>query len=318
MTTVVADTGDIDAIRAFKPEDATTNPSLLLKAARLPAYGSLVLRCIVEAGLNAQASQAQIDDCTDLLLIALAEEILAIVPGRVSLEVDARLSFSTEKTLSRARRLVAQLKRRGIEKDRILIKIASTWEGIQAASVLEKEGVQCNLTLLFGFAQAAACANAGVYLISPFVGRILDWYKANTDLANFSPEEDPGVVSVKAIYEYYKQHGYSTYVMGASFRNIGEIEALAGCDKLTISPALLDELSKAEGHLPQKLQPNSLHKVQEKISHSEAEFRWAMNQDAMASEKLAEGIRNFGADQTKLETLLMNMACEKSAKMVAS
>jgi len=318
MTTVVADTGDIDAIRAFKPEDATTNPSLLLKAAQLPTYGSLVLRCIVEAGLNAQASQAQIDDCMDLLLIALAEEILTIVPGRVSLEVDARLSFSTEKTLSRARRLVAQLKQRGIEKDRILIKIASTWEGIQAASVLEKEGVQCNLTLLFGFAQAAACANAGVYLISPFVGRILDWYKANTDLANFSPEQDPGVVSVKAIYEYYKQHGYSTYVMGASFRNIGEIEALAGCDKLTISPALLDELSKAEGHLPQKLQADSPHKVQEKISHSEAEFRWAMNQDAMASEKLAEGIRNFSADQIKLEKLLMNIACEKTAKMVAN
>jgi len=183
---------------------------------------------------------------------------------------------------------------------------------------LEKEGVQCNLTLLFGFAQAAACANAGVYLISPFVGRILDWYKANTDLANFSPEQDPGVVSVKAIYEYYKQHGYSTYVMGASFRNIGEIEALAGCDKLTISPALLDELSKAEGHLPQKLQANSPHKVQEKISHSEAEFRWAMNQDAMASEKLAEGIRNFSADQIKLEKLLMNIACEKTAKMVAN
>jgi len=318
MTTVVADTGDIEAIRAFKPEDATTNPSLLLKAAQLPAYRSLVQRCIAEAGLNAQASQAQINNCMDLLLMALAEEILAIVPGRVSLEVDARLSFNTANTLSRARRLVAQLKQRGIEKDRILIKIASTWEGIQAASALEKEGVQCNLTLLFGFAQAAACASAGVYLISPFVGRILDWYKANTDLAISSPQEDPGVVSVKNLYEYYKQHGYSTYVMGASFRNIGEIEALAGCDKLTISPALLDELSKAEGHLPQKLHPNSRHKIQEKISLSEAEFRWAMNQDAMATEKLAEGIRNFSADQIKLEKLLMNMACETMATRVAS
>jgi len=318
MTTVVADTGDIDAIRAFKPEDATTNPSLLLKAAQLPAYRRLVLRCIAEADLNAQASQAQIDLCMDLLLIALAEEILAIVPGRVSLEVDARLSFSTEKTLSRAHRLVEQLQQRGIEKDRILIKIASTWEGIQAASELEKDGVQCNLTLLFGFAQAAACASAGVYLISPFVGRILDWYKANTEFTSCSPEEDPGVVSVKAIYEYYKQHGYSTYVMGASFRNMGEIEALAGCDKLTISPALLDELSKAEGHLPQKLQPRSPHTIQEKITLSEAEFRWAMNQDAMATEKLAEGIRNFSADQIKLEKLLMNMACEKTARAVAS
>jgi len=318
MTTVVADTGDIEAIRAFRPEDATTNPSLLLKAAQLPAYQSLVQSCITAAGLNAQASQAQIDLCMDLLLIALAEEILAIVPGRVSLEVDARLSFSTEETLSRAHRLVALLQQRGIEKDRILIKIASTWEGIQAASELEKDGVQCNLTLLFGFAQAAACASAGVYLISPFVGRILDWYKANTEFASCSPEEDPGVVSVKAIYEYYKQHGYTTYVMGASFRNMGEIEALAGCDKLTISPALLDELSKAEGHLPQKLQPRSPQTIQEKITLSEAEFRWAMNQDAMATEKLAEGIRNFSADQIKLEKLLMNMACEKTARAVAS
>ncbi len=308
MTAVVADTGDIEAIAAYQPEDATTNPSLLLKAAQLPAYQGLVQGCIASSGIGAQCPQAQLDECMDLLLVGLAKEILAIVPGRVSLEVDARLSFCTEQTLARARSLVSKLQAQGISADRFLIKIASTWEDIQAARELEKEGVHCNLTLLFGFAQAVACAEAGVYLISPFVGRILDWYKANSEQATDLPSEDPGVKSVKRIYEYYKQHGYSTHVMGASFRNIQEIEALAGCDKLTISPALLEELSRDDGDLPIKLKRELIREAQEKVIYTEAEFRWSMNQDAMATEKLSEGIRNFAADQVKLEKLLLSMA----------
>mgnify|MGYP000358962772 CR=1 FL=1 len=318
MTAVVADTGDIEAIAAYQPEDATTNPSLLLKAAQLPAYQGLIQTCIASSGLKESCQSAQVEECMDQLLVALAKEILAIVPGRVSLEVDARLSFCTEQTLARARSLVTKLQAQGIGKERFLIKIASTWEGIQAARELEKEGVHCNLTLLFGFAQAVACAQAGVFLISPFVGRILDWHKANSDQQSYLPAEDPGVKSVKRIFEYYKQHGYPTHVMGASFRNLQEIEELAGCDKLTISPALLEELAQSEGDLPIKLKRELILERQERVTFTEAEFRWSMNQDAMATEKLSEGIRNFAADQVKLESLLISLASTAQREREAS
>lgn len=309
---MVADTGDISAIETYRPRDATTNPSLLLKAAQLPRYEALLRQCVGEAGLTLQPTQQQLDQCVDNLQVAMAREILAIVPGRVSLEVDARLSFDTTRTLAKARGLVECLQREGIERESVLIKIAATWEGIQAARQLEQEGINCNLTLLFGFAQAAACAEAGVYLISPFVGRILDWYQANTEAKVYLPEEDPGVRSVKRIYEYYKQHEFKTIVMGASFRNIGQIEELAGCDKLTISPALMSELSGQDGNLPRKLKAEDCITEQPKLTQTEAEFRWSMNKDAMATAKLAEGIRNFAADQLKLEQLLMQFVCRKA------
>jgi transaldolase len=235
--------------------------------------------------------------------VSIGAQILDIIPGRMSTEVDARLSFDTAATVERAKRIMGMYNERGISNDRVLIKIASTWEGIRAGEILEKEGIQCNLTLLFGFAQAQACADAGVYLISPFVGRILDWYKANTDLVINSPFDDPGVQSVTRIYNYYKQHGYNTVVMGASFRNIGEIEALAGCDRLTISPQLLGELQASEGELPRQLQANASSDDAKHIL-SEGDFRWDMNEDAMSTEKLAEGIRNFTVDLRKLEGLL--------------
>lgn len=304
MTDVVADTGDIEAIRRFTPQDATTNPSLLLKAASLPHYASLLDRARADAAAEGGDSRRQLAAWCDHFAVAVGREILSIVPGRVSTEVDARLSFDTTATIERARRLIGLYEEAGIGRERILIKTASTWEGIRAASTLEKDGINCNLTLLFGFAQARACADAGVYLISPFVGRILDWYKANTDIAIASGDDDPGVQSVRRIYRYYKHHGYKTVVMGASFRNTGEIEALAGCDRLTISPALLEELAADTGDLPRRLSPDDASSEDGKSAPGEAEFRFAVNEDAMATEKLAEGIRNFVADQRRLEALL--------------
>ena len=310
MTTVVADTGDIQAIRQFQPQDATTNPSLLLKAAQLEEYQAL-LRQAVTSAKQINRAAAHNEDLSsiaaDILSVLIGKEILALVPGYVSTEVNARLSFDTAATINKARRLIQLYEDLGVDRDRVLIKIASTWEGIKAAEVLEQEGIHCNLTLLFSFAQAAACAEAGVTLISPFVGRILDWYKANTDKKDYAPEEDPGVVSVTRIYHYYKQHGYNTIIMGASFRNTGEIEQLAGCDRLTISPALMEELSQDMGTLVPVLTPDSSGEPLAKLHVEERDFRWMMNQDAMATEKLAEGIRNFAADQSKLEQQLRQL-----------
>jgi transaldolase len=304
ITDVVADTGDIEAIRRFHPLDATTNPSLLLKAAALPHYASLLNTARAWANAQGGDSTAQLANCCDRFAVDVGREILGIIPGRISTEVDARLSFNTQATMERARKLIGMYEEAGIGRERILIKTASTWEGIRAATQLEKEGINCNLTLLFGFSQAAACADAGVFLISPFVGRILDWYTANTKLVIATPQDDPGVQSVTRIYNYYKQHGYRTVVMGASFRNAGQIEALAGCDRLTISPALLEELAADEGTLPRRLDPATANSPEPKGSVVEAEFRYELNADAMATEKLAEGIRNFVADQMKLEALI--------------
>ena len=304
MTDVVADTGDIGAIGDFQPLDATTNPSLLLKAAQLPVYEDHVERAKDWARERANTRDEVPGLSCDKLAVDIGTEILAIIPGRVSSEVDARLSFDTDATIARARHLIELYDANGIGQDRVLIKIASTWEGIKAAEVLQKESINCNLTLLFGFSQAAACADAGVFLISPFVGRILDWYKASTG-KEYDASSDPGVLSVKRIYNYYKTHGYKTVVMGASFRNAGEIEALAGCDRLTISPQLMETLSQDEGELTRQLDPAS-GEGESKLSLMEDDFRWAMNEDAMATEKLAEGIRNFAADQFKLEQLLVS------------
>lgn len=303
MTTVVADTGDIEAIRQFQPVDATTNPSLLLKAAALPEYAPLL--SAAKAWAVAQNNEAeQLDNMTDYFAVLIGCEVLKIVPGRISTEVDARLSFNTDATIARARKLIKLYEENGISKDRVLIKIASTWEGILAAKTLEQEGINCNLTLLFSMAQAAACAEAGVYLISPFVGRILDWYKGQSPDADFHGEKDPGVISVSAIYQYYKANGYDTIVMGASFRSADEIRNLAGCDRLTIAPALLEELSNSDAPLEKKLETGT--ESIDKIDSSEASFRWQMNEDAMATEKLAEGIRKFAIDQIALEKVLSN------------
>ena len=304
MTDVVADTGDIEAIKRFHPQDATTNPSLLLKAAALPHYASLLDAARDWASAQGGTDREQLANCCDRFAVDVGREILAIVPGRISTEVDARLSFDTDATMERARKLIGMYEAAGIGRERILIKTASTWEGIRAAEQLEREGINCNLTLLFGFSQAAACADAGVFLISPFVGRILDWYKANTDTVIASPADDPGVQSVTRIYNYYKQHGYRTVVMGASFRNAGEIEALAGCDRLTISPALLEELAADTGELPRRLDPRTARSTEPRCSPEESAFRYELNADAMATEKLAEGIRNFVADQLRLEKLI--------------
>lgn len=302
FTTIVADTGDIAAIKEYMPEDATTNPSLMLKAAQIPEYAPFIDQAIAWAKTQSDDLNQQIIDASDKLAVIVGAEILKTVPGRISTEVDARLSFDKDATLAKARKLIALYEEAGVSKDRVLIKAASTWEGIKAAEELEKEGINCNLTLLFSFAQAKACAEAGVYLISPFVGRILDWYKKSTG-EEYTAETDPGVVSVTEIYNYYKQHGYKTVVMGASFRNIGEIEQLAGCDRLTIAPALLGELEKDTGTLERKLTPvTDIEAAPEAVT--EAEFRWEMNQDAMATEKLSEGIRNFAIDQNKLEEKL--------------
>lgn len=301
MTVVVADTGDLAAIKEYKPQDATTNPSLLLKVAQDSDYSSYIDQALISS--NGSDSTSKIDDAMDNFGVAIGCEILKIIPGRVSTEVDARLSFNTEATMNKARKLIRLYEAQGVTKDRVLIKIASTWEGIQAARQLEKEGITCNLTLLFGFAQAIACAEAKVFLVSPFVGRILDWFKANGEQQEFVPNEDPGVVSVTKIYNYYKQHGYNTIVMGASFRNSGEIEALAGCDYLTIGPQFLEELRQDESALTKQLDAANTGEAQEKIELDEITFRWMMNEDAMATEKLAQGIRGFAADQDKLVAL---------------
>lgn len=301
MTAIVADTGDIEAIRRHRPEDATTNPSLLFKAVALPEYVPLIDDSVNWARRQSSDRQRQIHDACDKLAVDVGLEVLKIVPGRVSTEVDARLSFNTQATLGKARKLMGLYNEAGIGNERVLIKIASTWEGIRAAEILEHEGVHCNLTLMFGFAQARAAAEAGVTLISPFVGRIMDWHKARGGI--FSPEEDPGVLSVRKIYHYYKAHAYSTTVMGASFRNSGEIVNLAGCDRLTIGPNFLEELQNTYGVLERSLDYTGETKPRP-ASMTETEFRWEMNEDAMAGEKLAEGIRGFTADQVKLEKLL--------------
>ncbi len=308
LTTVVADTGDIDAIRRYRPQDATTNPTLLLKAATLPAYEEQVKAALAFGKQYGRSTTDSLQYATDKLSVLIGKEILSLIPGRISTEVDARLSFNTRATIEKAQRLIDMYGQEGIEKDRVLIKIASTWEGIRAAEKLEKEGIQTNLTLLFGFAQACACADAGVYLISPFVGRILDWYKKSTGKESYLAHEDPGVQSVARIFNYYKSNGYNTVVMGASFRNTDEITELAGCDRLTISPALLEELKNSTGSLERKLDAANPVSVGEKISMAENAFRWEMNQDAMATEKLSEGIRNFAADQIKLEQTLTDLA----------
>jgi transaldolase len=304
MTTVVADTGDIEAIKRFAPLDATTNPSLLLKAASLPQYQELLEKARVWASVEGGTNAEQLANCNDRFAVDVGSEILGIIPGRISTEVDARLSFNTRSSTERAKKLIGMYEEAGFGRERILIKLASTWEGICAARQLEREGINCNLTLLFSFGQAAACADAGVFLISPFVGRILDWYKANTDIVIKNGDDDPGVQSVTKIYNYYKPHGYQTVVMGASFRNIGEIEALAGCDRLTISPALLEELEADTAPLPRRLCAETASTEKEKVSPTEAEFRYDLNRNAMATEKLAEGIRNFVVDQEKLEQLI--------------
>ncbi|KOT13397.1 MAG: transaldolase [Haemophilus parainfluenzae] len=303
MTVVVADTGDIDAIKKYQPQDATTNPSLILSASALPQYAPLIDEAVAYAKAQSSDKAQQLIDAEDKLAVNIGLEILKIVPGRISTEVDARLSYDTQATVEKARKLIALYNAAGVSNDRILIKIASTWQGIRAAEILEKEGINCNLTLLFSEAQARACAEAGVYLISPFVGRILDWYKANTDKKEYAPAEDPGVISVTKIYNYYKEYGYKTVVMGASFRNVGEIIELAGCDRLTIAPALLKELQENTTPLVRKLEYKGEVKAKPQPL-TEAEFYWQHNSDAMAVEKLADGIRKFAVDQEKLEAML--------------
>ena len=303
MTVVVADTGDIDAIKKYQPQDATTNPSLILSASALPQYAPFIDEAVAYAKAQSNDKAQQLIDAEDKLAVNIGLEILKIVPGRISTEVDARLSYNTQATVKKARKLIALYNAAGISNDRILIKIASTWQGIRAAEILEKEGINCNLTLLFSEAQARACAEAGVYLISPFVGRILDWYKANSDKKEYAPAEDPGVISVTKIYNYYKEYGYNTVVMGASFRNVGEITELAGCDRLTIAPALLKELQENSTALVRKLEYKGEVKAKPQPL-TEAEFYWQHNSDAMAVEKLADGIRKFAMDQEKLETML--------------
>lgn len=303
MTHIVVDSADIDAIRNHRSEDATTNPSLLLKVVTLPEYQPLIADAIAWAKTQSGDAVQQAYDAMDKLAVNIGIEILKIVPGRISTEVDARLSFDTAATVAKARKLIQLYNAAGIANERVLIKIAATWEGIRAGELLEREGIHCNLTLMFGFAQARCCAEAGVTLISPFVGRIFDWQKAKEGRSDISAEEDMGVLSVRRIYEYFKVYGYPTTVMGASFRNMDEILALAGCDRLTISPSLLEELQKTEGILIRRLRATEEVK-QKPTAMSEVEFRWEMNQDAMATEKLAEGIRGFTVDQIKLEKML--------------
>jgi transaldolase len=304
MTTVVADTGDLEAIKQYQPQDATTNPSLVLKAAQMPIYQPLIAEAKQWAATQGGDYQVQMHNTCDYLAVAIGKEILSAVPGRISTEVDSRLSFDTEATVARALKIIALYAQQGVSKDRVLIKIAATWEGIQAGKQLEEQGINCNLTLLFSFAQAAACAEAGVYLISPFVGRIMDWHKADMKVDGFAPAEDPGVISVANIFDYYKQHDYNTVVMGASFRNTEEIEQLAGCDRLTISPGLMQDLADDTDDLVQQLDARWVVNAQPKLVLNQADFRWMHNEDAMATEKLAEGIRNFTRDQETLEALL--------------
>ena len=302
MTTVVADTGDIEAVARLKPVDCTTNPTIVLKALGTPMFADAVKEAITWGKSRNGGSDAVVAEVADRLAISVGTALAELVPGRVSTEVDADLSFDTEASIAKARAIVAAYKERGIERDRILIKLASTWEGIKAAEVLQTEGIDCNLTLLFSMAQAIACADAKVFLISPFVGRILDWYKKSTG-QDYTAETDPGVLSVRQIYNYYKANGVETIVMGASFRNAGEIEALAGCDRLTISPALLDELDKDQGRLERKLSPDRFDPVPvQKLD--EKSFRWMLNEDAMATEKLSEGIRSFAKDLVALRMMV--------------
>jgi len=301
MTKVVADTGDFDSIKEFAPQDATTNPSLILKAAQMPAYKHLLDEVIARNKSLNLSGKAQLSHIMDDILVSFGTEILKIVPGRVSTETDANLSFDTEGLVGKAHKFIALYQEKGVAKERILIKIASTWEGIRAAGILQKEGINCNMTLLFSLAQAAACADVNAKLISPFVGRILDWYKAKTG-KDYAPAEDPGVQSVREIYAYYKKFGYQTEVMGASFRNVGEIFELAGCDALTISPNLLAELKKSTAPMERKLSPAIARESNlDKLELDEKKFRWLFNEDAMAIEKTSEGIRIFAADALKLE-----------------
>jgi len=294
---VVSDTGDIEAVARWKPQDATTNPSLLLSSAEDPRFRHLMDRDV------------------DQVFVNFGCEILRHIPGRVSTEVDARLSFDTARSIEKARRFISLYEKAGIKRERVLIKLAATWEGIKAAEKLEREGIHCNMTLLFSFAQAAACADAGVTLISPFVGRIYDWYRQQRKVDDIPVEDDPGVASVVRIYNYYKKHGYKTQVMGASFRKTGQILALAGCDLLTIAPDLLDKLSKAEGEIPRKLSPDAARRSDiDKVALDEKSFRWQHNDDAMATDKLAEGIRRFDADARKLEKLIISLAAAVPAK----
>jgi transaldolase len=303
MTVVVADTGDIEAIRKLKPVDCTTNPTLLLKAAELPGLSHIVDEVVAWGRKQSGSREAVIAAVGDRLAVSVGTELTTIVPGRVSTEVDADLSFNTKGTLDKARSIIKAYEERKVPRERILIKIASTWEGIRAAEILQKEGIDCNLTLLFSLVQAMACAEAGVFLISPFVGRILDWHVKNEG-RKFEPEEDPGVISVRQIYAAYKTRGIKTVVMGASFRSPGEVEALAGCDRLTISPSILAELDKADGTLERKLSPENPGPVPELPPPGEISFRWHLNEDAMATEKLSEGIRQFAADLRKLRNLI--------------
>ncbi len=300
MTVVVADTGDVEAVRRLKPQDCTTNPSLVLKAA-----GSEYFATTVGDTIRAESGRDP-SDVALALTVAVGAELAGIVPGRVSTEVDARLSFDTAASIDRAKRIVAAYEARGLGKERILIKLASTWEGIRAAEALQKEGIDCNLTLLFSMAQAKACADAGAYLISPFVGRITDWYKKAEGVESYAPDEDPGVKSVRRIYDHYKSNGIDTVVMGASFRTAAQVEALAGCDRLTISPELLQELDDDEGDLPRRLSPAAASGTATAVD--EPTFRWELNEDAMATEKLAEGIRKFHADAVKLEEMISRKA----------
>jgi transaldolase len=305
---VVADTGDIEAVARWKPQDATTNPSLLLTAAEDPRWRALVDEAVKKAGGDTALAM-------DWLFVQFGREILKHVAGRVSTEVDARLSFDTGKSVERARRIIGLYEKSGVKRERILIKLASTWEGIRAAHKLEREGIHCNMTLLFSFAQAVACADAGVTLISPFVGRIYDWHRQARKVEDIPIEEDPGVASVTRIYTYYKKHGYATQVMGASFRKTGQILALAGCDLLTIAPDLLEKLSNAQGELTRRLSPEKAKSQSlEKLSLDEAGFRWLHNEDAMATDKLADGIRRFDADARKLEKLIISLGAAVTAK----
>ena len=307
MTVVVADTGDLEAIKKFHPRDATTNPSLILAAAQIPAYQSLIDKALTTSRemLGANASNSTVvKEALDELCVVFGKEILKLIPGRVSTEVDARLSFDTDATIAKARKIIDKYNQAGISNDRILIKIASTWEGIKAAEVLEKENIHCNLTLLFNFYQAVACADAGVTLISPFVGRILDWYKAATGKDSYPANEDPGVVSVTKIFNYFKSNGYKTEVMGASFRNIEEITELAGCDLLTISPKLLQQLNETSFDLPLKLNAQKPLVIDEKIHLDQTSFELMMAGDKMATEKLNEGINGFSKAIDKLENQL--------------
>jgi len=309
-TTVVADTGEIEAIARHRPQDATTNPSLLYHAAQMPAYRHLVEEATEQAVEGGGGHDQMAEEFIDRLFVLFGCEILKVVPGRVSTEVAASLSFDMAGTVAKARKLISLYEQKGVSRERILIKIASTWEGIRAAEILQKDGIHCNLTLLFSFAQAVACAEAGVTLISPFVGRIYDWHKK--ERGEIAPDQDPGVASVTRIYNYYKKYGYETQVMGASFRNVNQIVLLAGCDLLTISPELLDQLERTEGTLHRKLDPAKAQASKDEHLHlDEKTFRWMHNEDAMATEKLAEGIRKFNSDAHRLQDYALSQVAEQ-------